>query len=127
MDRAQLAARLKSTLACNVGPYVTCSIVFAANRQLAKMACKAGKSSGERCGDGCMVWRPEDLPAPLLALKLSDIPGVGGNMERRLIRSGICTAEDLYRLLPKHMRKLWNNVTGERLLDALHGYDVQAP
>lgn len=91
------------------------------------MACKAGKSAGEKYGDGVMVWRPEDLPAPLLGLKLQDIPGVGGNMERRLIRSGIYTVEDLYRLQPKHMRKLWNNVTGERLWYALHGYDVQAP
>ena len=28
---------------------------------------------------------------------------------------------------PKHMRKLWGNVTGERLWYALHGYDLQTP
>jgi DNA polymerase IV len=36
------------------------------------------------------------------------------------------TVAELYRLEPKHMRKLWNSVTGERLWYALHGYDVQA-
>src|SRR5690606_10741893 len=35
--------------------------------------------------------------------------------------------EQLYHLQPKHMRKLWNNVTGERLWYALHGHDIQAP
>ena len=126
-DPHLLAARLKDTLARNVGPYLTCSIGFAANRQLAKMACKAGKKTSERYGNGVMVWRPEDLPAPLFALKLPDIPGVGEKMERRLVRSRIYSTEDLYNLQPKHMRRLWNNVTGERLWYALHGYDVQAP
>ncbi|GAA2888319.1 DNA polymerase-4 [Aminobacter niigataensis] len=126
-DPQHLAARLKTTLANNVGTVITSSVGFAANRQLAKMACKEGKRSGATYGNGVMIWRPEDLPAPLLGLKLSDIPGVGENMERRLIRSGIYTTADLYRLEPKHMRKLWNNVTGERLWYALHGYDVQAP
>lgn len=122
-----LTDRLRSTLARNVGHHITCSVGFAANRQLAKMACKAGKRSGGTYGNGMMIWRPEDLPGPLLAQPLSDIPGVGSSMERRLNRSRIYTTADLYRLEPKHMRKLWNNVTGERLWYALHGYDIQAP
>ncbi|WP_315918655.1 DNA polymerase thumb domain-containing protein [Mesorhizobium sp. SP-1A] len=125
-DPVGLGVRLKSTIARNVGPYVTCSIGFAANRQLAKMACKAGKRSYDRYGDGLMIWRPEDLPAPLIALPLSDVPGVGGRMEQRLARAGVYTMADLYVLQPKHMRKLWGNVNGERLWYALHGYDIQA-
>ncbi len=126
-DPELLVARLKSTLAENVGPYITSSVGIAANRQLAKMACKAGKKSVGRYGDGLMIWRPQDMPAPLLAINLEDIPGIGTNMARRLFRSGIQSTEQLYRLQPKHMRKLWNNVTGERLWYALHGYDIQAP
>jgi len=126
-DPELLTARLKATLAENVGPFLTCSIGFAANRQLAKMACKAGKKSGARYGDGLMIWRPEDLPAPLFKLELADVPGIGGSMERRLFGAGVQTVEQLYRLQPKHMRKLWHNVTGERLWYALHGYDIQAP
>lgn len=126
-DPERLAGRIKSTLARNVGEVITASVGFAANRQLAKMACKAGKRSAGRYGDGMMIWKPEDLPDPLFALPLSDIPGVGSNMERRLVRAGVQTTEQLYRTQPKHMRRLWNNVTGERLWYALHGYDIQAP
>ena len=48
-------------------------------------------------------------------------------MAKRLYRAGIFTTEQLYAVEPKHMRKLWGNVTGERLWYALHGYDIQAP
>lgn len=74
-----------------------------------------------------MIWRPEDLPEPLFGLPLSDIPGVGGRMEKRLYRAGVFSTERLYAVEAKHMRKLWGNVTGERLWYALHGYDIQAP
>ena len=45
-DPQQLGRRIKERIAAGVGPYITCSIGFAANRQLAKMACKAGKQIG---------------------------------------------------------------------------------
>lgn len=127
LDPHTLSARIKAAIAENVGPWITCSIGFAANRQLAKIACKEGKRSGRRYGDGLMIWRPEDLPAPLLAVAMEDIPGIGGNMAKRLYRAAIYTTEQLYNLQPKHMRKLWGSVTGERLWYALHGYDIQAP
>ena len=38
-----LGQRIKARLRQHIGPYITCSIGFAANRQLAKMACKSGK------------------------------------------------------------------------------------
>ncbi len=40
-------------IADNVGPFITCAIGFAANRQLAKMACKAGKPNGN------LIWRKD--------------------------------------------------------------------
>lgn len=126
-DPRGLATRMKAAIADNIGSIITCSIGFAANRQLAKIACKEGKRHSGGYGDGLMIWRPEDLPGPLLAVPMEDIPGVGGNMVRRLCRSYIYTTEQLYNLQPKHMRRLWNNVTGERLWYALHGYDIQAP
>jgi len=116
-----LGLRLKKRIADNVGPFIACSIGFAANRQLAKMACKAGKPNGN------MVWHPTDMPTPLLKLTLQDVPGIGERMEQNLIRAGITTIEKLLTTQPKHMRKLWGNVTGERLWYALHGYDVQTP
>jgi DNA polymerase-4 len=116
-----LGQRIKARIAENIGPHMICSIGFAANRQLAKMACKAGKPNGN------MVWHPKDMPAPLLRLELKDIPGVGSRMERNLIHAGIASVEALLAAQPKHMRKLWGNVTGERLWYALHGYDLQTP
>ncbi|MFC4350575.1 Y-family DNA polymerase [Fodinicurvata halophila] len=125
-DPADLARRVKAAIRDNIGPWITCSIGFAANRQLAKIACKEGKHSEGRYGDGLAVWHPEDMPAPLFAVPLADIPGVGSNMRARLQCAGVVTTEELHALQPKQMRKLWGNVTGERLWYALHGYDIQA-
>ncbi|XSG83127.1 MAG: Y-family DNA polymerase [Methyloligella sp. ZOD6] len=118
-DPAGLAHRIKARIREHVGEHISCSIGFAANRQLAKIAGKQNKP------DGVTIWRPEDLPEPLLPIPLKDIPGIGSRMERRLARAGIYDMADLLALQPKHMRRLWNNVTGEKLWYALHGYDVK--
>ena len=115
-----LAKRIKTRIRNNIGPYITCSIGFAANRQLAKIAGKMDKP------DGVTIWRPGDMPAPLLKVPLDDVPGIGRRMERRLQAAGIFTMSDLLETQPKQLRKIWNNVTGERLWYALHGYDIQA-
>lgn len=116
-----LGRRIKARIVESIGPHITCSIGFAANRQLAKMACKAGKPNGN------LAWHPKDMPAPLLRFELKDIPGVGSRMEQKLKRAGIASINALLATEPKQMRKLWGNVTGERLWYALHGYDVQTP
>jgi len=116
-----LSKRLKAGLRESVGPYVTCSIGVAPNALLAKMAGDTQKP------DGLTVWRPEDLPEALFPLKLTDIPGVGHNMERRLHRAGIRTMEQLWATSPKQARKIWNSVVGERMWYWLHGYDFEAP
>jgi DNA polymerase-4 len=116
-----LADKLKATLAEHVGKFITCSIGFAANRQLAKIAGKVDKPNG------VTIWRPQDLPTPLFKVTFEEIPGVGHRMQRRLAALGIHDMEGLYKTQPKQMRQIWNNVTGERLWYALHGYDVQAP
>ena len=126
-DPLALGRRIKKRIAAGVGPYITCSIGFAANRQLAKMACKAGKKAAGSYGDGNNVWHPDEMPAPLLNLSLDDIPGVGARMAQRLARAGIATIAALLASQPKHMRALWGNVNGERLWYALHGYVVHAP
>ena len=116
-----LAARIKERIARYVGPHVTCSIGFAPNRQLAKIAGKQNKP------DGVTIWHPADVPRVLHPLPFSDIPGIGERMQHRLYRFGIVSMEQVTSLQPKHMRKIWGNVTGERLWYALHGYDIQAP
>lgn len=125
-DPQALGRRIKARIRDHIGPVVTCSIGYAANRQLAKMACKAGKKAGDAYGDGSMLWHPADMPTPLLAVPLADVPGVGGRMERRLAAAGIHDTAGLLATAPKQMRALWHSVAGERLWYALHGYDVQA-
>ena len=115
-----VSARIKTRIRQNIGDQITCSIGFAANRLLAKMACKMDKP------DGATVWRPEDMPGPLLDLPISSVPGVGSRMEGRLNVAGVATMGDLLNTQPKQLRKIWGNVNGERMWYALHGYDIQA-
>lgn len=128
-DPEGLAREIKKTIAENIGPYITGSIGFAANRQLAKMACKMGKDASKKAGqygNAVTIWYPYMMPEPLFQVKLEDIPGVGRSMAQRLYNNNIYTTEQLYNLRPKHMRQIWHSVIGERLWTALHGYAVQS-
>jgi DNA polymerase IV len=120
-DPVALAQRIKQTIRYNIGATITCSIGFATNRHLAKIACSTQKP------DGMTIWSPEVMPAPLFKLALDDIPGVGSRMKRKLAVARIVTTEALYNTQPKELRAIWRNVTGERLWYALHGYAVEAP
>ena len=113
-------AHLKDRIRRNVGDQITCSIGFAANRLLAKIACEIDKPNG------VTIWRANDMPEPLFALPLEAIPGVGSRMEKRLKSAGIQTMRELWNTQPKHLRALWGNVNGERMWYALHGYDIHA-
>lgn len=119
-DPVGLAERIKRTIRYNVGATITCSIGFAANRHLAKIA------SDSRKPDGLTIWSPDSMPDPLLAVPLEDIPGVGRRMMRKLALARIVSTGDLYNSSPKQMRALWHSVTGERLWYALHGYEIAA-
>lgn len=120
-DPHGVAARIKQVIRYNIGACITCSIGFATNRHLAKIACATQKP------DGLTIWSPDIMPAPLFKVALIDIPGVGNGMAKRLAAMNIGTTEALYNLAPKQMRKVWRNVTGERLWYALHGYAIKAP
>jgi DNA polymerase-4 len=115
------AHNIKQAIRYEIGATVTCSIGFAANRHLAKIA------GGTQKPDGLSIWRPDEAEKQLHKLKLDDIPGIGKSMHKRLLRMGIYDVKTLMGLQPKHVRAIWKNVTGERLWYTLHGYDVQAP
>jgi DNA polymerase-4 len=119
-DPEGLAQRIKERIRTNIGDQITCSIGFAANRLLAKIACKIDKPNGTT------IWRPEIMPQPLFALALDDIPGVGANIQKRLHAARIFTVRDLWQAQPKHLRAFWGNVNGERMWYALRGYDIAA-
>lgn len=117
----EVARRIKRGLREHVGPAITCSIGVAPNSLLAKIAGDMKKP------DGLIILRQEDLPGPLFDLALTDLPGIGANMERRLNRAGVRSIRDLWNLSPKHARKIWGSVQGERFWYWLHGYDFETP
>ncbi|MPT48233.1 MAG: type VI secretion protein ImpB [Sphingobium sp.] len=119
-DPHGLAQQIKRTIRYNIGATITCSIGFAANRHLAKIASDTQKP------DGLTIWHPHLMPGPLFRVPLEDIPGVGSRMKKKLILSRIISTEELYNTSPKQMRAIWHSVTGERLWYALHGYDIAA-
>jgi DNA polymerase IV len=120
-DALQLARQIKGKLAGQIGEYVRCSIGIAPNVLLAKAACDMRKP------DGLVVFEDKDLPQCLYALKLRDLNGIGPRMEKRLQRAGIETVEQLYAQPRAALRKIWGNVGGERIYDALHGAIVSYP
>jgi DNA polymerase-4 len=120
-DPSGLAMTIKRAIRYNIGATITCSIGFAANRHLAKIA------GGTQKPDGMTIWHPQLMPGPLLRLPLDDIPGIGRSMHRRLLLAGIADMGGLLATQPKQLRALWRNVTGERLWYALHGYAVEPP
>ncbi|MCB9976099.1 MAG: impB/mucB/samB family protein [Rhodospirillales bacterium] len=115
----EVALRIKRGIREHVGSAITCSIGIAPNSLLAKIAGDMKKP------DGLTILRQEDLPGPLFDLQLIDLPGIGFNMERRLHRAGVKTIPDLWNLSPKHARKIWGSVQGERFWYWLHGYDFE--
>jgi DNA polymerase-4 len=113
-----LAMAIKAGLAANVGTCLTASIGVASNRLLAKMAADMKKP------DGLTLLTEETRAARLSALPLSDIPGVGRAMEKRLAAAGLVTMAQLLAMTPAQARQAWGNVWGERLHRLLQGHEV---
>ena len=114
----QLAKNIKEGLQKKIGKYIRCSIGIAPNRFLAKTASNLEKP------DGLQVLYTQDVPERIKHFKLSDLTGIGRAMEYRLQRSGILSIEELYKISPKHMRKLWGSVQGERFWYMLRGVEI---
>jgi DNA polymerase IV len=113
-----IARSIKQGLACNIGEHVRCSIGIAPNRYLAKVATDLQKP------DGLTLLRLADLPARLLPLALRDLPGIGHNIEKRLLAAGIPDMATLWALSPERMRKVWGSIWGERMWHLLRGADL---
>ncbi len=114
----ELAQRIKQGIWDNVGETINCSIGLAPNSLLAKIATDIDKP------DGLVALPKQSLPGRLLELELSDLPGIGPNMERRLNRAGIWSVKQFWDIAPKQARKIWGSVQGERFWYQLHGYDL---
>lgn len=113
-----LAQRIREGIWKNIGVAINCSIGFAPNGYLAKVATNMMKPNG-------LVFLEKDqLPGPLFDLSLRDFPGIGANMEVNLRERGITTTEQFWNLSPKQARKIWGSVEGEKFWYNLHGYEI---
>ena len=113
-----MAARIKAGIRANVGECLTSSIGVAPNRLLAKIAADMKKP------DGLTILESATLKARLSRLNLSDIPGVGRNMEKRLAAVGIVTIARLLDLNEREARLAWGSVWGERMYWLLRGAEL---
>lgn len=114
-----LAHRVKAAIRRSAGECMTCSIGIAPNAILAKLGSDIQKP------DGLVVFRHEDLPQRLYSLKLQDFCGIGPRMEKRFLRFGVRTVEQMMRLSPGHLCRIWGSkVHGWRWWYTLRGHDV---
>lgn len=120
-EATKVANRIKQGLWDNIGTSISCSIGIAPNSLLGKIASDMKKPNG------LTIIQQEDLPDALFGLKLTDLPGIGHNMEIRLRRAGVTTIEQFWNISPKHARKIWGGVQGERFWYWIHGYDFESP
>lgn len=116
-----LARRIKQGILDNVGICLSTSVGIAPNRFLSKVASNLQKP------DGLTVIEAHELPDRLYHLKLRDLPGIGRKIEQRLAKAGVTTVQNFWNLEPKHVRKIWHSVEGERFWYALHGVEVAGP
>ena len=116
---AGIARRIKQEIRDLAGDYMRCSIGVGPNIMLAKVA------SDMRKPDGLTTLPDAEMPNALYRLKLTDFPGVGPRMERRLKLYGIFTVEQFCQSPAKTLAEVWGSkILGERWYRLLHGEDV---
>ncbi|HKA07783.1 MAG TPA: DNA polymerase [Gemmataceae bacterium] len=115
----KVGGRIKHAICERAGEWLRCSIGLAPNRLLAKVAADMQKP------DGLTVLRREDLPNKLMELKLTDFPGIGPKMEKRLNAAGVTTTRQLLGMSPGQLAEIWgSNLVGGMWYHRLRGEDV---
>src|SRR6185437_1187132 len=117
ISNAQELARQVKQAIHSVGEILQCSVGLAPNRFLAKVASNMKKP------DGLITLIADQLPQILFSLKPRDLPGIGHNMEQRLLKQGVQTMEQLWQLDIDQMTRLWGGVLGTRFWLKLRGLD----
>lgn len=112
----ELAQQVKKAI-YSVGETLRCSVGLAPNRFLAKIGSNLQKPNG------LVTITESQLPHVLFKLKPRDLPGIGHNIEQRLLRQGIQTMEQLWALDMDQMTQLWGGVLGTRFWLKLRGVD----
>ncbi len=115
----RIARAIKREIRASAGDTLRCSVGVGPNVILAKMAGDMQKP------DGFTVIRSEELPTRMYGLKLSDFPGIGPRMEKRLNLHNVFSVRQLYQLTVKQLAIVWGSVIhGERWYYQLRGDEV---
>ncbi|MFC4993659.1 DNA polymerase Y family protein [Rubritalea tangerina] len=114
----KVGTQIKQSIAQQVSPHITCTIGVAPNRWLAKMASKMRKPNG------FMILQSHQLPEALYPLDLSDLTGIGRNMELRLHAHGIHSVAQLCAATQQQLHSIWGSIEGDRFWHNLHGHSL---
>ncbi len=117
-EAIKIAHKIKQGLYDNVGQHIKCSVGIAQNVFLAKLASDMQKP------DGLTILAPNNYKEILFRQDLRSLTGIGAQTERRLNNAGIHTIEQLWNIEPKHARRIWGSVIGEKFWYKLHGYEI---
>ncbi len=88
-EAERIIREIKTRMITEVGDYITCSAGVSYTKLVAKIASDLQKPNG------LTIVRPQDRSSLYSRLKLQDIPGIGGRMEKSLNRLGIKTLANL--------------------------------
>ncbi|MDQ3018375.1 MAG: DNA polymerase IV [bacterium] len=88
-EAQRISNEIKLRMKTEVGDWIRCSVGISYSKLVAKIASDLQKP------DGLVVVRPEDKDALYDRLELTDIPGIGSRMKRRLGDLGIKTLKHL--------------------------------
>lgn len=117
-DFHELARKIKADLLEKCGEVVTCSIGIAPNAFLAKLATEIQKPNG------LVEITPENIDGYLSKMKLTDLPGIARNNERRLQMIGIKTPVDMRHSSQSLLRKAFGGVVGNYWHSRLNFHEV---
>jgi len=116
---AAIAHEVKAAIRRIVGESMRCSIGLAPNPWLSKVAADMQKP------DGLTMILPEQLPEAIQVLELTDLPGIGSAMERRLNERSIHHVHQLCRMSETELSAVWGSkVHGAIWFQQLRGVDL---
>ena len=105
-DLSAIARKIKADIAAKYD-YLKCSIGIAPNSFLAKVG------TGLQKQDGLVVITPDNIDGYLATMKLTDLPGIATNNERRLQMIGIRNPLEMRHSSPALLRKAFGGVVGD--------------
>ena len=110
-----VARRVKSALASEIGEHLRTSIGIGPNTFIAKTASDMVKP------DGLVMIQQSELPDRLFDLEVRALSGVGKQMEKRLAAHGIKTVRDLAARSSDELRAIWGGIGGDIMYQRIRG------